>query len=89
MSTKPTREVTYCSFVTEEEDWRGVCILDGSLDRLAASEVAEHLKINPGGQVIAVPCQETAEDIPLDFFNAMWSNRNRLISCKEAQDLFY
>jgi len=86
--SRPPRAVTYCSFATDEAGCLGVCILEGSLDPVAASKMAWGLKINPGGQLMAISCQETDEDVPLSIFEAMWANRGRLISGAEARDLF-
>lgn len=81
------REVTYCSFASNG-GCLGVCILNGFLDPVQASKEARRLKINPGGELLAVPCKETDEDLPPYAFETMWVNRNRLIPVEEATVLF-
>lgn len=82
-----TRSITYCSFA-ELHRCLGVVILTGALDPVAAAKRAWALKINPGGQLMAVPCSETDSDVPPEIFEAMWSNRDRLIPGDEARGLF-
>jgi hypothetical protein len=81
------RAVTYVSFAIPRRSL-GVLILKGELNVSEAILEANRLKLNPGGQVIAVSCKETDTDVPKELFEAMWSNRNRLIPEVEARILF-
>lgn len=81
------RAVTYCSFA-EPGVCLGVVVLTGDLSVVAAAQLAWELGINPGGQMMAAPCKENDPDVPRDIFEAMWANRNRVISPDEARRLF-
>ena len=80
------RAVTYCSFAAEKN--LGVCILTGTMDPVQASIAAGALNINPGGELMAIVCTETDEDLPRGLFEVMWGNRDRLIELDEARTLF-
>lgn len=81
------RTVTYCSFATPET-CLGVLILEGSHDPVEASRLAWGMKLNPGGQLMAMPCTETDADVPPVIFEAMWEHRNKLLAACEARELF-
>lgn len=81
------RSITYCSFANSN-GCLGVVILDGDLDVIEAAKEAHRLNLNPGGQVLAVSCSETDSDVPGWLFEAMWNNKNRLITSDEARVLF-
>jgi hypothetical protein len=81
------RSVTYCSFSIIGKSL-GVVILEGELDPVQAAIKSRELGLNPGGQLLAMPCKETDPDIPEGGFNIMWDNRNRLIPEIEARILF-
>lgn len=81
------RSVTYVSFAVPGK-CLGVLILEGELHPQKAVLEAHRLKLNPGGQVMAVSCKETDEDVPKEIFEAMWGNRDRLIPDTEARVLF-
>lgn len=81
------RSVTYCSYAVPER-CLGILILEGNLDVIEAAKEAHRLKLSPGGQLLAVSCKETDEDLPPGAFEAMWANRNRLIPEAEARVLF-
>jgi hypothetical protein len=81
------RVVTYCSFAVPET-CLGVLILEGEHDPEAASKIAWGLKLNPGGQLMAISCMETDADVPPEVFEAMWENRNKLLTSQEARTLF-
>jgi hypothetical protein len=82
---KPVRAVTYCSFA-DPDKCLGVAILTGALDPVAAAKRAWALKVNPGGELIAMPYQEA--EVSPELFEAMWNNRDRLITDAEARVLF-
>lgn len=81
------RQLTYCSFATHDK-CLGVLILEGYLDSLQAAQLAAAKGLNPGGQVLASPCSETDTDVPPNVFEAMWNNRNKLLSGDQARQLF-
>lgn len=81
------RAVTYISFALPRK-CLGILILEGELLEDAAAIEARRLNLNPGGQVLAIPCKETDGDVPREIFEAMWNNRNRLIPEMEARVLF-
>ena len=82
------RKVTYCSFAVKD-GCLGVCILDGELNAVQAAVATHSLGINPGdGELFVVSCKETDEDVPQEIFQAMWDNRNRLITPDDARALF-
>lgn len=85
--SRPTRAITYCSFVIDDK-CVGICILSGTLDVIEASKECHRLRINPGGQLLAMSCKEIDADVSLSLFEAMWMNRERLISPEEARTLF-
>lgn len=81
------RSLTYCSFA-QDTRCLGVLILEGHLDTVTAARTAWALRLNPGGQLLAVPCSETDADVPPKIFEAMWENRGRLMQAHEARELF-
>jgi hypothetical protein len=81
------RAVTYVSFSIPRK-CLGVLILEGELGVVEAALEARRLNISPGGDVLAVSCKETDEDVPKEAFEVMWANRNRLIPDTEACILF-
>jgi hypothetical protein len=80
--------LTYCSFATDEDGCRGVCILEGALSPIEAANKAWSLGINPGGELVAVACNKGDTDVPPNLFAIMKSNTNRLIPAEEARELF-
>lgn len=85
------RAVTYCSFVDKVQGADrcvGVCILEGELDAVQAAKKAWALRINPGGEMLAISCRETDPDVPANIFEAMWEQRYRLLDYSEARELF-
>ena len=81
------RSITYVSFAIPGK-CLGVLILEGELHAIEAAKDARRLKLHPGGQLMAVSCKETDDDIPKEIFEAMWGNRDRLIPDTEARVLF-
>lgn len=81
------KALTYCSFA-DLPGCLGVVILEGELDPVQAARKAQHLGINPGGQLAAVSCTDADPDVPQHIFAAMAANVNRLISPEEARQLF-
>ena len=81
------RAVTYCSFA-DDASCKGVCILQGDLPAVTAAIVAHQLGINPGGELLAMVCWESDEDISRDIFETMWAHRNKLLSEAEARSFF-
>jgi hypothetical protein len=81
------RSVTYCSFA-DPGKCLGIVILEGNIGVIEAARKAHRLNINPGGEVVAVFCKESDNDIPKEIFEAMWNNQNRLIPVDEAKVLF-
>jgi hypothetical protein len=81
------KKLTYCSFAVKDK-CLGVLILEGSLDPVQAAKVAWTKKLNPGGEVLAMPCTEEDPDIPSKIFEAMWENRDKLLTGDEARKLF-
>ncbi len=77
--------ITYCSFADDEEGFRGVLILDGHLDPMAASLTARMLGLNPGGQLLTVTVSAGA--IPTEEHEAMLANRGRLLNAEECRRL--
>lgn len=83
------RKLTYCSFANETK-CLGVLILEGSLDPVEAAKIARAKNLTPEGrgQLIAMPCTETDSDVPPKLFEAMWENRDKLLTGYEARELF-
>lgn len=75
--------LTYCSFATDEEGCRGVLILEGHLDPIEASLTASAMRMNPGGEMVAIKVPEDLEEIEVYA-----ANRNRLMTGAEARELF-
>jgi len=81
------RALTYCSFA-DDDGCKGVVILEGAFDPLQAARRAGELGVNPGGELIAVPCNDEEPDVPALLFEAMAANVHRLIPVAEARVLF-
>jgi len=81
------RALTYCSFA-DDDGCKGVVILEGALDPVQAAIRAHALGVNPGGELLAVPCNDEEPDVPADVFAAMAANVHRLIPAAEARVLF-
>jgi hypothetical protein len=85
------RAITYCSFAGgEPERCLGIVILTGEYDMTEALRRTNELGFTPAGecQMLAVAARETDYDMPDAEFEAMWANRDRLISLDEAKQLF-
>jgi len=81
------RSLTYCSFASDDR-CLGVVILEGAFDPLQAARRAHALGVNPGGELLAVPCNDEEPDVPPDMFEVMAANVHRLIPVDEARRLF-
>ena len=81
------RALTYCSFA-DDTRCLGVVILEGAFDPLQAARRAGELGVNPGGELLAVSCNDEEPDVPADIFEAMAANVHRLIPVDEARLLF-
>lgn len=86
MQTQP-KSLTYISFAIPGHSL-GVVILHGEYNVIDAAREAHRLGINPGGEVVAVSCTDTDEDVPKHLFKIMAENANRLIHPGEARELF-
>lgn len=81
------RALTYCSFA-DDDGCKGVVILEGALDPVQAAIRAHALGVNPGGELLAIPCNDEEPDVPAHLFEAMAANAHRLIPVDEARVLF-
>lgn len=82
-----TRFITYCSFAIPDK-CLGICILRGKLNPIEASIQAHSLGVNPGGQLLTIPCKETDNDVNPELFERMWNSADKLISVEESKILF-
>jgi hypothetical protein len=81
------RALTYCSFA-DDTRCLGIVILEGALDPLQAAKRAGELGVNPGGELLAVSCNDEEPDVPMHLFDLMAANTHRLIPVEEARVLF-
>jgi hypothetical protein len=79
------RTLTYCSFATEA-GCLGICIFDGELDPVQACRRAWSLKINPGGELMAVSF--SVDTVPPDVLSNMLDNLDKLLPKETAVQLF-
>ncbi len=81
------RAFTYCSFA-DDSGCLGIVILVGAFTPAGASVCTHALGLNPGGELVAVSCNENEPDVPPHIFEAMAANVHRLIPVDEARVLF-
>ena len=88
---EPVREITYCSLAGNGKFLGGI-IIEGyytrALDALARIEGLGLMPECPEGtELFTMPARSTDEDVPKEDFEAMWSNKGRLLSEAEVRSL--
>lgn len=79
-------EVTYLSFA-DDQGSRGVVVLSGGIEVVAAIHEARRLGINPGGEVMCLIFRRN-DNLPDGAFEKLLDNSGRLIPPEEAKILF-
>lgn len=80
-------KLTYCSFA-DDDRCRGIVVLDGWLDPIAASVECHARGINPGGELMTIEVPEYLEQDAPDEWEFFLDNRNRLIDADEIKHRF-
>ena len=83
----PEEALTYCSFA-EPGRSLGVVILEGAKDPVTARAHCRLIGADPGGQILAAVARKGDEDVTPGMWDAMMSNRDRLVPEGEARELF-
>ena len=90
-TNEPVREVTYCSLAGNGKFLGGIVIEGYYTHARDALVQIEKLGLMPecpvGTELFTMPTRSTDEDVPKEDFDAMWSNRGRLLSEAEVRDL--
>jgi hypothetical protein len=90
-TSEPVREITYCSLAGNGKFIGGIVIEGYYTHARDALVQIEKLGLMPecpeGTELFTMPARSTDEDVPKEDFDAMWSNKGRLLSEAEVRSL--